>query len=525
MLSRTVVNGALGQLSNIRSLPSRLHRTVLPPSFSSTAQRRVKYKPLTSMDSLRPASACKRQRTSVEADCVAPRHEVGKTFNVPGLVVREHTFTVPLDYSNQAGPFKGQTITLFARELLAPAKNENLPFLVYLQGGPGFEAPRPCEASIWIKSAINSHRVVLMDQRGTGRSTPITTANLAKRGGPDQQAEYLALFRADSIIRDCEHVRKLLVPANNFGGKWAVLGQSFGGFCATTYLSQAPKGLMEVLITGGLPPLVAQPCSAEDVYQALHKRVLAANAKYYERFPGDVELVMRIVRYLAAQPTGGVQLPSGTHLTPRLFQTLGLSGLGTGGSFERLHYLLDSFFDADEEMTPAFARSFESWQSWDSNPLYALLHEPIYCQGRDSAADWAADRVRNSEPFASAFDPLAAAAENRAVMFTGECVYRFMYDDVAALRPFKETADVLAKKSEWSMLYDPAALSNNRVPAAAVSYVDDLYVDYDMAIGTAATIKGLSLWVTNEYRHSGIRDDGGRIFDRLLGMARNAIFD
>ncbi|EFJ41741.1 hypothetical protein VOLCADRAFT_84021 [Volvox carteri f. nagariensis] len=525
MLSSISLSGALKRVSAIRSLPTRYYCSAIPSALVPRKHRKTERLPVLSMDSSRPTPASKRQRTSVEVAGMTPRHEVGKTFNVPGLVVREHTFTVPLDYSGQAGPYKGQTITLFARELLAPARNENLPFLVYLQGGPGFEAPRPCEASIWIKSAVNSHRVVLLDQRGTGRSAPITTTNLAKKGGPEEQAEYLALFRADSIIRDCELVRKLLVPPTSFGGKWALLGQSFGGFCVVTYLSQAPEGLMEAIITGGLPPRISQPCAAEDVYRTLHKRVLAANAKYYERFPGDVELVGRIVRYLAAQPGGSVQLPSGTKLTPRLLQTLGLSGLGTGGSFERLHYLLDSFFDGYGEMTPAFAKGFEAWQSWDTNPLYALLHEPIYCQGPGSACRWAADRVRNSEPFASAFDAEAAAAENRPVMFTGECVYRFMYDDIAALRPFKETADVLAEKSDWSTLYDTAALSANRVPAAAVSYVDDLYVDYDMAMETAGTIKGLKVWVTNEYRHSGIRDDGGRIFERLLGMARNAIFD
>ncbi len=55
-------------------------------------------------------------------------------------------------------------------------------------------------------------------------------------------AALLPPSRADSIIRDCEVVRNLLVPSTSFGGKWAVLGQSFGGFCATTYLSQAPEG-------------------------------------------------------------------------------------------------------------------------------------------------------------------------------------------------------------------------------------------------------------------------------------------
>ena len=32
--------------------------------------------------------------------------------------------------------------------------------------------------------------------------------------------------------------------------------------------------------------------------------------------------------------------------------------------------------------------------AWDSNPLYALLHESIYCQGGGTASNWAAHRVR-----------------------------------------------------------------------------------------------------------------------------------
>lgn len=48
--------------------------------------------------------------------------------------------------------------------------------------------------------------------------------------------------RADSIVKDAERVRRALVPADSCGGKMAILGQSFGGFCCLTYLSQAPEG-------------------------------------------------------------------------------------------------------------------------------------------------------------------------------------------------------------------------------------------------------------------------------------------
>ncbi len=53
---------------------------------------------------------------------------------------------------------------------------------------------------------------------------------------------YLSFFRADSIVKDAEMVREALVPRDNCGGKWSVLGQSYGGFLIFTYLSFAPKG-------------------------------------------------------------------------------------------------------------------------------------------------------------------------------------------------------------------------------------------------------------------------------------------
>jgi hypothetical protein len=98
-----------------------------------------------------------------------------------------------------------------------------------------------------------------------------------------------------------------------------------------------------------------------------------------------------------------------------------------------------------------------------------------------------------------------------------------MFDDFAALRPFKEAAELLAKKQDWPMLYDAAQLADNKVPAVAATYLEDMYVDYELAQETAASVAGLRQWVTNEYKHSGIRDDGARIFDRLLAMVRDVL--
>ena len=89
----------------------------------------------------------------------------------PGLVLTEHEFSVPLDHSHP----DGERIAVFAREVADPDGRDR-PFLVFLQGGPGFEAPRPTRhptAPYWLDRALTEFRVLMLDQRGTGRSTPV----------------------------------------------------------------------------------------------------------------------------------------------------------------------------------------------------------------------------------------------------------------------------------------------------------------------------------------------------------------
>ncbi len=48
----------------------------------------------------------------------------------------------------------------------------------------------------------------------------------------------------------------------------------------------------------------------------------------------------------------------------------------------------------------------------------------------------------------------------------------------------------------------------------------DMYVDFSSAQETAAQVGAIQSWITNEYRHSGVRDDGEKIVETLLGMTR-----
>jgi hypothetical protein len=98
-------------------------------------------------------------------------------------------------------------------------------------------------------------------------------------------------------------------------------------------------------------------------------------------------------------------------------------------------------------------------------------------------------------------------------------VFPFLFDDVASLRQVKAVAHELAKW-EWRPLYDAQALARNVVPVAATAYFEDMYVDFNLAQETAACISGARVWVTNEYTHSGVREDGPRVLKTLLALAR-----
>ncbi|SEN38046.1 alpha/beta fold hydrolase [Actinacidiphila rubida] len=430
----------------------------------------------------------------------------------PGTVITDRTFTLPLDHADPAG----EQIEVYAREVVAAGKEHSeLPWLLFLQGGPGGRSPRPLGRDSWLTRALDDHRVLLLDQRGTGRSTPATRQTLSARGDAAAQARYLTHFRADSIVRDCEAIRLTLLGD---AGRWTLLGQSFGGFCALTYLSFAPQGLREVLITGGLAGLLS---SAEDVYRAAYPRVERKNLAHYARYPEDVAAVREIARHLSDRD---VVLPGGGRLTPEAFQSLGLM-LGSGTGSHTLHYLIEDAFvstSTGPELSDSFLSEVQGHLSFATNPLYAVMHEAIYGQRSVSPAGtgWAAERVRAEFP---QFDAAAALGGGRPVLFTGETVHPWMFATDPALQPLRETAELLAQHEEWPDLYDPAALAANEVPVAAAVYHDDMYVHTADSLATARAVRGLRTWITDEYEHDGLRASGGQVLDRLLRLVHGEL--
>ncbi|MGJ8586113.1 MAG: alpha/beta fold hydrolase [Marinosulfonomonas sp.] len=422
------------------------------------------------------------------------------SYDLPGLAITDRSFSVPLDWSRP----DAETISLFLREVVDPTrKTEDLPYLVFLQGGPGGKANRPQDGSPpWLDVALKRFRVLLLDQRGTGRSSPLEGRHMSAITDAEKGADLLACFRADSIIKDVEHLRKTY-----YGGcRWSTLGQSYGGFLTLTYLSYAPEALEACYVTGGLAGLTAH---ADDVYARTYPRVQAKTEQFYARYPQNVEHVAKIADRLAE---GDTRLPDGDLLTVERFQTLGMD-FGMAPGFENVHYLIDEAFANDGAFSDTFLHEVMVNTGFATNPLFAALQETIYAQ-HGNVSDWAAQRARDAHP--------AFAPDQRPMMFTGEMMYPWMFDDIRTLRPFKSATEALAKRQFDAPFYDLDRLRGNSVPVAAVVYFNDMYVDADLSLATAAQVGNLRSWVTDEYEHDGLRKDP-RVLQRLFDMVERNI--
>lgn len=417
-------------------------------------------------------------------------------FYLDGINYISHQFTLPLDYSNTDAK-----IDVFVRELVATSsESQDLPYLIYFQGGPGFASPRPTAQSGWLKAALQHFRVLLLDQRGTGLSSPISAQSLAHLS-PEQQAEYISHFRADNIVRDADTIREQL----NIN-KWSTIGQSFGGFCTLTYLSMFPDSLERCFVTGGLPS-TTRP--ADDVYKATYQRTLDKNADFFERFPKAQPICDRIASILAKDNT---YLPNGQRFTVEQFQQMGIS-FGVEGGAEDLYFQIEQAIETingEEKIRTLFLHYIMMEQAYLTNPLYCILHESIYCQ--QDASNWSAHRVR--EQF-----PQFNYKSDEPLLFTGEMVYPWMLDQLETLKPLKEAAEILAAKSDWPTLYCDKTLAENRVPLAAAVYVEDMFVEFAYSCETLAKIPHSKAWKTNQYEHNGLRMDGETIFSTLQSIS------
>nr|WP_236863130.1 alpha/beta fold hydrolase [Brevibacterium daeguense] len=427
-----------------------------------------------------------------------------RSYRLPGLHVEEFSIPVPLDHFGD----RPGSLEVFARVVGAPGSTK--PFLLYLQGGPGVEAFRTtADSPPWLARALEDYRVVMLDQRGTGRSTPIGIVDGAVTGVPnalrtpprsdaeaDALAAHLTHYRADAIVEDAELVRQALGTRT-----WSVLGQSFGGFCTLRYLNSHPGSVAQAFFTGGLPAVgrtSAEQPTLTEVYERTWETMARKSRDFHRRFPQSRERLLA----LAERSAQGLELPDGSHAGPAHVRLLGHL-LGASGGPERLHYLLD--LDVD---SASFRADFAAAQPYSArNPLYAVLHESCWANGVTSY--WAAESAMPGEVRE---DPSLLAGEHVA-----QEIFR-----TGGLRAWEGVAHTLAAH-DWPVLWEPSRLAAAEVPAAAIVYFDDAYVPREYSLATAELLPDVRVWVTNEYEHNGLRASGSAVLDRLIRMVRDEV--
>src|SRR6185437_4543461 len=164
-----------------------------------------------------------------------------------------------------------------------------------------------------------------------------------------------------------------------------------------------------------------------------------------------------------------------------------------------------------------FAYRATALLTFAAGPLFGALHEACYAQGPPTK--WAAQRVRAEFP---AFD-VPPVPGGDPVLFTGEMIYPWMFENDPVLKPLAEVAEILADRADWPPLYDPEQLAANEVPVAAAIYYNDMYVPQQYSVRTAGRIRGLRSWVTSEYEHDGLSAGQDKVLDRLIGMVRGTV--
>ena len=281
----------------------------------------------------------------------------------------------------------------------------------------------------WSKAAAKDFRILMLDQRGTGLSSPIDRNTLPLRGNDADQAALPDAFPrrlhrrrrrghpAGPGLRSLDHLRPEL---------WRVLRAQLP-LLRPRGSSRSPHHRRP----GARWPDPRTACTRP---RSGGSRPGTPNT--LAGIPEDRPTVTRIARHLRDTEEF---LPDGGRLTVERFQMVG-SFLGGNTRVDapappaggRLCRALPA---ATGSRTPSWNRSGAS-SPGPANPLYALMHESIYGQGE--ATDWAAWRVLQEFP---EFRPDAAEP-----LLTGEMVYPWYFEQDPALRPLQERRPAAGRK-------------------------------------------------------------------------------
>ncbi len=160
----------------------------------------------------------------------------------------------------------GRTIRIFAAVLPANTVNPKDDPLVILAGGPGQAASQLAPFAARLAELRRTRDVVLIDQRGTGRSSPLTCAAFKPRDDDVFETDPLprardclaelkrqgvdaAQYTTAAWIADLEAMRDALGYP-----RWNLWGGSYGTRVAQEYLRRFPDRVRTMTLDGVAPP-------------------------------------------------------------------------------------------------------------------------------------------------------------------------------------------------------------------------------------------------------------------------------
>ena len=245
-------------------------------------------------------------RTIVLADCRLPR--------LAGAA-RCGTVTVPEDRDKPNGRTIGIHVAVLAANTLSPRPDP----LVILAGGPGQAASELAAFAARLTEVRRTRDVVLVDQRGTGRSSPLLCEAFSEDGlkeamletDPRPRAKACAAelarqgvdasrYTTAAFVADLEAVRAALGAP-----RWNLWGGSYGTRVALAYLRRHPERTRTVTLDGVAPPdmIISLDVwtSRERALEALFERCAASPACHAE-LPDPAATLDAIGRSLQARP-------------------------------------------------------------------------------------------------------------------------------------------------------------------------------------------------------------------------------
>jgi pimeloyl-ACP methyl ester carboxylesterase len=311
------------------------------------------------------ALGCRHSDSPYAADSAAIEWE-----RCPGLNLRIRCGMLTVPEAQDAGGREGRTITVaFAISPARERRDGDEPVLVLL-GGPGGSATGQLRGVLSDYKALNRNRdVVLVDQRGTGRSSPLhcTFGPVSHDSSAAEQflapahvrgcAERLrsgadlSRYATSDFLADLESLREALGVS-----QWNLHGTSYGTRVALLYMEQHPQRVRSGILVGVVPPELRMPMTlGPDADSALDRvaRDCAADpqcARAYPNFRAEVDSIARrldVTPALVQMPHPQTGKPTMVPYTRSMFGMAVRGAMYTGWGASNLPSMIHHAFDGD----------------------------------------------------------------------------------------------------------------------------------------------------------------------------------